>query len=185
MPDLILSDNDAPHLPITNLNQLIETLQRAPVDKFFSVAKYIHISQKDVLPYATWSKTHHTRNCIALNDRFELILICWGPGQCTDVHDHGGEECWMYFVEGQFEEVVYGIEKSKLAVKKRKAASNGTLTYMADFMGVHSLQNIGDQRAFSLHLYAKPITSCHIFDPHSEQFTTKNLMYDTQVSLEQ
>ena len=25
----------------------------------------------------------------------------------------------MYFVEGQFEEVVYGIEKSKLAVKKR------------------------------------------------------------------
>ena len=34
MPDLILSDNDAPHLPITNLNQLIETLQRAPVDKF-------------------------------------------------------------------------------------------------------------------------------------------------------
>ena len=96
----------------------------------------------------------------------------------------------MYFVEGQFEEVVYGIEKSKLAVKKRKAASNGALTYMADFMGVHSLQNIGDQRAFSLHLfslhlYAKPITLCHIFDPHSEQFTTKNLMYDTQVSLEQ
>jgi cysteine dioxygenase len=91
----------------------------------------------------------------------------------------------MYFVEGQFEEVVYGIEKSKLAVKKRKAASDGTLTYMADFMGVHSLQNIGDQRAFSLHLYAKPIVSCHIFDPHSEQFTTKNLIYDTQVSLEQ
>jgi cysteine dioxygenase len=56
---------------------------------------------------------------------------------------------------------------------------------MADFMGVHSLQNIGDQRAFSLHLYAKPIVSCHIFDPHSEQFTTKNLIYDTQVSLEQ
>ena len=47
MPDLILSDNDAPHLPITNLNQLIETLQRAPVDKFFSVAKYIpHFSKR-------------------------------------------------------------------------------------------------------------------------------------------
>ena len=100
MPDLTHSDNDAPHLPITGLNQLIETLQRAPADKFFSVAKYIHISQKDVLPYATWSNTHHTRNCIALNDRFELILICWGPGQCTDIHDHGGEECWMDFVEG-------------------------------------------------------------------------------------
>jgi len=52
-------------------------------------------------------------------------------------------------------------------------------------MGVHSLQNIGDQRAFSLHLYAKPITSCHIFDPNSEQFKTKTLGYDTQLSLEQ
>ena len=40
----------------------------------------------------------------------------------------------MYFFEGPFEEVVYDIEKSKLAVKKRKAASDGTLTYMADFM---------------------------------------------------
>ena len=54
MPDLMPTDNDGIHLPITELNRLIETLQKTPVDKFFSVAKYIHLSQKDVLPYATW-----------------------------------------------------------------------------------------------------------------------------------
>ena len=92
MPNLVNSNHEISHLPITQLNQLVQALLAAPSDKFFNVAKHIHLSQKDVLPYATWSKTHHTRNCIAVNDRFELILICWGPGQCTDIHDHGGEE---------------------------------------------------------------------------------------------
>jgi len=53
MPDLMPTDNDGIHLPITELNQLVEALQTAPSDKFFSVAKHIHLSQNDVLPYAT------------------------------------------------------------------------------------------------------------------------------------
>mgnify|MGYP000453730851 CR=1 FL=1 len=111
-------------MPITELNQLVEALQTAPSDKFFSVAKHIHLSQKDVLPYATWSKTHHTRNCIAVNDRFELILICWGPGQCTDIHDHGGEECWVKVIEGEFKETIYKKNKEVVveALKSSKSA---------------------------------------------------------------
>ena len=86
MPNLVNSNHEISHLPITQLNQLVQALLAAPSDKFFNVAKHIHLSQKDVLPYATWSKTRHTRNCIAVNDRFELILICWGPGQCSSVY---------------------------------------------------------------------------------------------------
>ncbi len=61
--------------------------------------------------YATWSETCYTRNCIAENEDFELILICWEKGQATAIHDHGGEECWVYFVEGEFRENIYTQEK--------------------------------------------------------------------------
>ena len=46
MPDLMPTDNDGIHLPITELNQLVEALQTAPSDKFFSVAKHPPFSKR-------------------------------------------------------------------------------------------------------------------------------------------
>ena len=168
---------------ITSLTQLVEALKTAPSEQFVSISNSLSLTESDVQPFSTWSKDSYTRNCLELNDRFELILLCWEPGQITPIHDHGGEECWVYFVNSEFEEVIYEKEGNDLDESSKSTASNDSVSYMSDFMGVHSLQNVGEKRGYSIHLYAKPITACNIFNDDSEEFELKEMEYDTQIEL--
>ncbi len=181
--NVITNASDKSDRAITSLTQLIETLKAAPSDQFESIAQHLSLTKTDVLPYATFSPTSHTRNCLELNERFELILLCWEPGQMTDIHDHGGEECWVYFMDSQFEEIIYERSHSKLSQTQSKTANNGSISYMSDFLGVHSLKNAGKRRGFSLHLYAKPIMSCNVFNSLSDSFEEKKMTYDTQFEI--
>ncbi len=38
--------------------------------------------------YAYWDSERYTRNLLAAQQRFSLILLCWEPGQHTPVHTH-------------------------------------------------------------------------------------------------
>ena len=132
--------------------------------------------------HATWSETHYTRNCIFENENYELILICWNKKQVTAIHDHGGEECWVYFIEGEFREIIYKKnENEELEVVKTTDCISGEITYMKDFMGFHSIENKSNQKSMSLHLYAKPIKRCNIYDADKELFVSKEMKYDSKI----
>lgn len=163
---------------IVSVKQLVQVLKETPTDYFSDLAEHINLPASDVTPYATWSRSHHTRVCIERNERFELMLICWEPGHKTDIHDHNSEECWMYFVEGKFEEAIYDRELETLEPRQINKTATGDIAYMVDFMGIHSLENIAGCRGMSLHLYAKPITSCNVLNCVSKTFVKKSLHYD-------
>lgn len=130
--------------------------------------------------YSSWCDESYTRNCIVENEKFELILLCWKAGQITPIHDHGGEECWVKIIEGEFRETIYTADKSgELKVVKSMISKSNGVTYMIDFMGFHSIENLSSKKSMSLHLYAKPIRSCNIFDENSRKFVNKDLTYDT------
>ena len=38
--------------------------------------------------YAFFSGEHYVRNLVETNDDFELLVICWGPGQISRIHNH-------------------------------------------------------------------------------------------------
>ena len=181
--DAIAKATGKPGRVIASLTQLIEILKATPSGQFESVAQHLSLTKTDVLPYATFSPSSHTRNCLELNERFELILLCWEPGQMTGIHDHGGEECWVYFMDSLFEEIIYQRSQSKLKQTQSKTATNGSISYMSDFLGVHSLKNAGNRRGFSLHLYAKPMRSCVVFNTLSGTFEEKKMSYDTQTQV--
>ena len=52
------------------------------------------------------------------------------------------------------------------------------ISYMIDSMGFHRLENIHNERSMSLHLYAKPIRNCQLFDENSKTFVSKKMSYD-------
>ena len=66
------------------------------------------------------------------------------------------------------------------SLKKTGVSKTNEVTYMKDFMGFHSLENISNQKSMSLHLYAKPIRKCRVFDAASKTFADKELGYDTR-----
>jgi cysteine dioxygenase len=134
--------------------------------------------------YSSWSKDCYTRNCILDTEEFELILICWNQGQQTQIHDHGGEECWVKIIEGELKETIYKQnEVGEVHLVKTTVSKKNEITYMKDFMGFHRLENESKKRSISLHLYAKPIRTCRMFDEESKIFVDKNLTYHTNTGV--
>ncbi len=172
--------NDNTSLVLQSLDALILALSEEKTERFNAIIHSVELSIDDFKKYSSWSNDCYTRNCIIDNDKFELILICWCEGHQTPIHDHGGEECWVKVIEGEFKETIYKKDEvGELISVKSSISKANEVTYMKDFMGFHRLENIANKRSMSLHLYAKPIRNCNIFDEHSKTFVNKNMFYDT------
>lgn len=162
---------------ITSLNQLLEELPNCKGNDFVEIARNMDISLDDLKAYAHFSDQTYTRNCIMRTDEFELLLLCWNPGQITPIHCHNGEECWVYLAEGKLREKRYQEKENKIEKIADTKMSQSRLSYMNDHMGYHSLQNIADEKSMSLHLYVSPIDECKVYDEDKEEFIKKDLSY--------
>ncbi|MFT4754201.1 MAG: cysteine dioxygenase [Salibacteraceae bacterium] len=165
---------------IESVNELVTALSEGERTNFTDIIGSLKLSSSSLKCFSSWSSTSYTRNCIIDTEDFELILLCWEKGQITPIHDHGGEECWVKVIEGEFQETIYKMDDSgTLNTIKSTVSKAGDISYMIDFMGCHSLENISNKRSMSLHLYAKPIRNCQCFDEKSKTFVRKDLEYCT------
>ncbi|MDF1696494.1 MAG: cysteine dioxygenase family protein [Saprospiraceae bacterium] len=165
------------HQKITSLSQLINLLENSTKDEYKSIGARIEIPLEEFVPYLHWYEEHYTRNCIIRKENFELILLCWEPHQITPVHCHGGEECWVYIVNGKINESHYHMESGKLKELKTETLLEGSKSFMSDDMGYHSLNNVYPTRAISLHLYMDPIDHCSVYDKSTFEFIPRSLTY--------
>lgn len=174
--------NNYTSIAIKTLEELVTALSETDKAAYSHIMDLIELSVNLFDSYVSWSKESYTRNCIVNNEKFELILLCWEQGQITPIHDHGGEECWVKVINGEFREKIYKEnELGELNVTKTTISKVNEVTYMKDFMGFHSLENISNKRSMSLHLYAKPIRKCRTFDEENKKFINRKLTYCTIV----
>ena len=167
---------------LKGLNDLISALAESERTTYNHIIHSLKLKPNTFDKYVYWSNDCYTRNCIADTEKFELILICWCAGHQTSIHDHGEEECWVKVIEGEFKETIYKKdEMGALKLTKTKYSKKNDITYMKDFMGFHRLENSANKRSMSLHLYAKPIRSCNVFNEVSKTYVHKELDYDTTV----
>ncbi|MFY0629591.1 MAG: hypothetical protein JXR05_04365 [Flavobacteriaceae bacterium] len=165
---------------LQSLDELITALSEGERTTYNHIIRSIKFPENTFENYCSWSNECYTRNCIVENEKFELILICWGEGHQTSIHDHGGEECWVKVIEGEFKETIYKQdEDGELHVVKTAISRPNEITYMKDFMGFHRLENISNKRSMTLHMYAKPIRNCNMYDEDSQKFVNKDLTYHT------
>lgn len=168
-----------------SLDELATALSEGERVTYNEIIRSLKLPASVFEDYCSWCDESYTRNCIVENEKFELILLCWEVGQITPIHNHGGEECWVRVIEGEFRETIYTQDEAgELNIVQSSISKSNETTYMRDFMGFHSLENLSSKRSMSLHLYAKPIRSCKIFDEKSRTFVKKNLVYDTFPQLE-
>lgn len=158
---------------IQTLQQLLDILPTCSGDDYAQIATRLSIPIDDFLQYAEWSDDCYKRNCIVETEKYELLLLCWKKGQNTPIHDHGGEECWVYVVNGELQECLYKEgSAAKPECTEQHLRLEGSISYMEDSFGYHSLEPLTDT-VITLHLYMNPIASCMCFDQASEQFVEK------------
>jgi len=175
-----LNSTEQTSIIIQSTDELVAALSEGERTEYADIIESTNLPSSAFEHFVSWSSECYTRNCIVENEKFELILLCWEKGQMTPIHDHGGEECWVKIIQGEFTETIYKMDKTgELNTVKSSISETGDISYMIDFMGCHRLENRHNKRSMSLHLYAKPIRSCQLFDENSRTFVRKNMSYDT------
>ena len=136
-------------------------------------------SHQDWRSYALVSPRCYTRNLVELNDQYELLVLCWDTNQCSPVHNHEGQDCWMAVLEGPMEEVHYEAPTSEgpLACGPVRRFETGQVAYISDEIALHLVRAHESGPAVSLHLYAKPYGECNCYCEETGKITRKKLAY--------
>ena len=125
--------------------------------------------------YSKFDPHRYTRNLVDEgNGKYNLIVLCWGEGQGSPVHDHANSHCFMKILGGNLKETQFewprngqlgAEEMTPLTEKARQVYSTNDVTYINDTIGLHRVENVSHtDTAVSLHLYSPPITCCQSFD---------------------
>lgn len=162
---------------INNLSELLTELNNSTKDDYAAIGARLEIPIAQLKTFSHWNSNFYTRNCIERTDHYELILLCWESGQSTPVHCHGGEECWVYVMDGKLQETHFQYENDKLVTENIEILGKGEKSFMCDDLGYHKLENTAGKRSMSLHLYMDPIDSCTKFDERLNNFEQVDLSY--------
>jgi cysteine dioxygenase len=154
-----------------SLKDVVGALKSGNFNEVLSQIEDIKLSPSEFEPYMFWGPNHYTRNCIAHNKEFELILLCWEEGQKTAIHCHDDQECWVKVLEGSFEETLYShnVETDELKQISQEEVGVNEVTNVESSLIFHTLENTHNGRAMSLHLYMKPIEQCQMFNEKSQE----------------
>jgi predicted metal-dependent enzyme (double-stranded beta helix superfamily) len=103
---------------------------------------------------------------------FTVVVMTWGPGQSTPVHDHAGIWCVEGVVEGMMEvtqlELMEETAEGRCRFVERGHAvsgvgSSGALIPPFEY---HSLGNaLDDQVSVTVHVYGGEMDHCSVFEP--------------------
>jgi predicted metal-dependent enzyme (double-stranded beta helix superfamily) len=105
------------------------------------------------------------------DNRFTAVVMTWGPGQGTPVHDHGGLWCVEGVVEGEMAVTQYDVRAEGdrfrvTPVGKPLVAGVGTAGRLIPPTDYHVLANAQpDRSSITLHVYGGNLDGCRIFQP--------------------
>ena len=115
--------------------------------------------------YVFFRTDRYTRNLVFKNEAFELLVICWNPGQQAPVHGHEGERCWSRVEQGSLLFCNYReVSESPLVVQQVSDPCRGERGHLDGPADIHSVANPASEPAVSLHLYSQPYDRCDIYD---------------------
>jgi len=64
------------------------------------VARDLRLNAADLRGCLNFSPGAYTRTRWYAGDRFEILVLCWLPGQASPIHDHARSICTMSIVQG-------------------------------------------------------------------------------------
>jgi predicted metal-dependent enzyme (double-stranded beta helix superfamily) len=110
------------------------------------------------------------------------IVMCWGPGQQTCLHDHAGMWCVECVIDGEIEVVQYDVvdEEGDLLRFEEQAtvrAGVGEAGALMPPFEYHVLRNpSADRVCLTLHVYAGEMTECTTFLPVRDGWYRRNVL---------
>ncbi len=112
-----------------------------------------------------YSEDGYQRNIIKKTEHYELVAICWNPGQNTPIHDHVGSDCAFLILSGVSTETLYETNEEGLAypISSRRYESGEVCA--AEEPDIHRVSNEESSNLINLHVYTPPLSGFNMYAP--------------------
>jgi 3-mercaptopropionate dioxygenase len=114
----------------------------------------------------------YARRLLHRNDAlgYTAVVMTWGPGQGTPLHDHAGIWCVEGVVEGRMDVTQYDLVEEdhdafRFEEKGCVHAAVGSAGCLIPPFEYHVLANARDEPSITVHIYGGEMTTCHVFEP--------------------
>lgn len=142
-------------------------------------------TNQDWREWAMFDTGCYTRNLIHREEQYELLLLCWGAGQKSPIHNHEGQRCWMAVLEGQVAETLFHFPEEpapgRSAMIRPKGPgriySQSQVAFITDEIALHEIAAAGGAPAVSLHLYSRPFSTCQVYERETGRVAVRQLSY--------
>lgn len=165
------------------------------------------IRESSLAPFVHYRDDKYARHLVERTELFDVIVLCWKPGQLSPVHNHQGNLGWVRVLRGRMEEthwqppdwVVAGVPLPsddfeidddgvghgiQLRRGEHLVHTAGPAVASVDRQRpIHQLGNPrhhdGDESAVTLHVYSRPHDSCLAFDVEQNTCRRVELKFDS------
>jgi len=187
----------------------LRELETSPITttRVLDLLPQVRPSAEALAPYMLWSSDRYTRNLIYRDQFFEVLALCWLPGQKTAVHTHDGQLGWVTMVQGELDCRDYRFVRPPLeetsspdesqfrpyfSARTRRVevellasticVADGSVAVVDRRQTTHQIANREHSKhgSVSLHIYSKPIDRCVQFDETSRCWERRPLRYHSR-----
>lgn len=156
--DAVISGESASRVPEMVKAILIDSLQSGSLD----VPPQLRIPRAE-----TYARRLFHRDP---EGRYTMVVMTWGPGQQTALHDHAGIWCVECVVDGNMEVAQYdllGEQAGAFRFEQRSCvvAGRGSAGCLIPPFEYHTLSNAAPTASVTLHVYGGEMDHCHVYEP--------------------
>lgn len=168
---------------IHTIEDLLIQLNIAGKDRarLMTIFRAVRLTKESLSAYLMWNKERIMRNCISRTRDYELLLICWEPGQYSSVHDYDKHEAWVNVIEGCLEERRFRLDNfdRSLHLVGNNQIATGEISHISGGLDMHQYVNCSDKRAVSLHLYLGSVDKWKVYNTETRSMEEILVPYDS------
>ncbi len=158
-----------------NLKETVEELRvRAAAMELLDLRRLIgdlRPGPDEVEPFVHFSDDKYSRNLVSRTDDFEVLILCWKPGQRSPLHDHADSLCSVYIYDGIMSADNYLRTPAGHLRPDYSEEGNPGVVMSIQKEEIHQVSNLDEDRNLvSVHFYLAPLENYYIYSLTSSEF---------------
>lgn len=169
------------------LDDFVFEMMRIPsadlkMDKLYDLANRLDLADALVHSHIFFDESSYARNLLCRTPRFDLLVLCWRPGQVTTIHDHADSlnvtRVYRGTLTSRSFEVVDRPEPGRCQIRQsqEETLQPGNLA-LVDFAEIHQLANTSEEDLVTVHVYARPLKDINVYDLETAEVRKVALRY--------
>ena len=151
---------------LSGLVEWLDSIDRRPgLDELDQRLRSTQVNLPALKECIGYADDGYQRNVVKNSEFYELVAICWTPGQETPIHDHVGSDCAFLIVDGVSTETIYETNEEGLAYPINVRHYQPGEVCAAEEPDIHRVSNDTDSELVNLHIYTPPLYAYNIYAP--------------------